>query len=131
MSSLIKYGFYSYKAELHCGYAIYDTPDGTHAVRVTFVSQDPQASNYMWEDKVSVGQVTTFIKKVEACPLELHEHENLLESMQRHKHEQEQAQKIDEQERVSLLLANTEPVGREEALRIRLRKKLLARQAPA
>lgn len=56
----VKHGFYSPKAAARCGTFIYLNADGGR-VEVTAVYFDEAGLDYMWDDKVYMGEVTQFI----------------------------------------------------------------------
>lgn len=55
------YGFYSAKADKQCGTTFWENPNG-QLVKVTYVSENPEGSNYGWDDKVCVGPVLKYAK---------------------------------------------------------------------
>ncbi len=59
-----KYGFYSQKAvDSGSDAYVYKGPNGED-VFVTCVGTDPEALNYLWDDKQSVGEVTSFVRQI-------------------------------------------------------------------
>jgi len=57
-----QYGAYSKEAAAQHGSEIYRTPDGKE-VEVTTRSYDPDFSYYLWGDKLSVGEITQWIRQ--------------------------------------------------------------------
>ncbi len=57
------YGWYSAKHDQIRGHAIYRTPGGTEVV-ATAVYRGPTAASYHWDDRVCVGEVTTWVSSV-------------------------------------------------------------------
>lgn len=57
------YGFYSTKAvRSGCSTSLYSMPDGRE-VEVTCVCRDEPGVGYVWEDKVPVGEVVTWLRR--------------------------------------------------------------------
>ena len=55
------WGFFSQEASSRCGTEVYRTLDGRE-VEVTAACNDPEGSNYHWDDKVMVGEVTEWVR---------------------------------------------------------------------
>lgn len=58
-----KYGIYSYKQSKFTGIFLYLTPEGK-TVKVTSVSDTPGVPTSNWDDKVDIGEVTQFVKRI-------------------------------------------------------------------
>lgn len=64
MNTKVKYGIYSAKAEHNFGSVVYLTPEGKE-VYVTLVVESKTISDkeYGWDDKIFVGEVTSYVRK--------------------------------------------------------------------
>lgn len=58
-----KYGIYSDKQSKLTGIFLYLTPEGK-TVKVTSVSDTPGVPSSHWDDKVDIGEVTKFVKRI-------------------------------------------------------------------
>lgn len=58
------YGFYSQQHAESNGTFIYSTPSGDR-VQVTCIDRNPEAPDYVWPDKVCVGEVSEFVDRIE------------------------------------------------------------------
>lgn len=61
MGATIRFGFYSAKQEAFTGTSIYATPEGKE-VEITSVLADPEGKGCSWDDKVSLGPVTHWVR---------------------------------------------------------------------
>lgn len=60
---IVRYGYYSPKADSYYGTVVYKTPDGKEVyVTGVFESKESAEENYRWPDKVFVSEVTEFVR---------------------------------------------------------------------
>lgn len=57
------YGCFSARQARLTGTLLYERPDGT-TVEVSSVSPDPEFNMTWWDDKVLLGEVTKFVRKL-------------------------------------------------------------------
>ena len=66
-----KHAFYSAEAAEKFGTVVYAQADGTQ-VTATCITDDAEGSEYFWDDKVYVGEVTRFISTTIQPNLDTH-----------------------------------------------------------
>lgn len=63
MSKEIMHGYYSAKADDQCGHCVYKNLKGLEVVVTgVYESKESAEENYLWNDKIYVGEVTEFVR---------------------------------------------------------------------
>jgi hypothetical protein len=60
MQKHIKHGWFSKEHSKQLNSVVYSTPNNSE-VEVTYVDKEKECPNYMWDDKVYIGEVVEFL----------------------------------------------------------------------